>query len=113
MKYLPRLGTPIVLNEADRGNDRRYSYSYARRIVREARRKVELPEHVTLDACRHAGLTYLGDAGASAIEIRSGSAHGTMASLERYVKRTDAQQVSAARKVRARLRGTKSGSLSE
>jgi hypothetical protein len=36
-----------------------------------------------------------------------------MASLERYVKRTDAQQVSAARKVRARLRGTKSGSLSE
>jgi hypothetical protein len=57
LKYLPRLGTPIVLNAADRGNDRRYSYSYARRIVREARRKVELPEHVTLDACRHAGLT--------------------------------------------------------
>jgi hypothetical protein len=57
LMYLPRLGTPIVLNEAERGTDRRYSYSYARRIVREARRYVELPEHVTLDACRHGGLT--------------------------------------------------------
>jgi hypothetical protein len=71
IKHLPRLGLPIVLNASERGPDRRYSYSYARRIVREARRKVGIPEHVTLDACRHGGLTHLGDAGATAVEIRA------------------------------------------
>ena len=39
-----------------------YSHSYPMRIVRDARRKSGLPEHVTLTACRHGGMTELGDA---------------------------------------------------
>jgi hypothetical protein len=78
---LRRLGTPIVLKESERGPGRRYSLSYARRRVREARRAAGLPEHVTLDACRHGGLTALGDAGATAFEIRAMSAHKTLAGV--------------------------------
>jgi hypothetical protein len=110
---LPRLGLPIVLNATERGPDRRYSFSYARRLVRKARKAADLPKHVTLDACRHGGLTHLADAGATAVEIRAKSAHGTMASLERYVKKTDPQKVAASKKGRDRISGTKSGGLSE
>jgi hypothetical protein len=110
---LNRLGTPIVLNASERGPDRRYSLSYARRRVREARRKAGLPEHVTLDACRHGGLTALGDAGATAFEIRALSAHKTLASVQGYVKPTDTQKLSGSRKRRTLIRGTKSEDLSE
>ena len=110
---LGRLGTPIVLNETERGPDRRYSLSYARRRVREARRAAGLPEHVTLDACRHGGLTALGDAGATAFEIRAMSAHKTLASVQGYVKGTDTQKLSGSRKRRTLISGTKSEDLSE
>jgi hypothetical protein len=43
-----------VLSEVERGTDRRYSYSYVRRLVREARRSAGIAEHVTLDASRMA-----------------------------------------------------------
>ena len=95
---LARLGTPIVLNESERGPDRRYSLTYARRRVREARRAALLPEHVTLDACRHGGLTALGDAGATAFEIRAMSAHKTLAGVQGYVMGTDIQKLSGLRK---------------
>lgn len=59
---LPRIGLSVVLTPGERGKPRPYSESYARRIVREARRRAGLPEHVTLTACRHGGMTELGDA---------------------------------------------------
>jgi hypothetical protein len=60
---LPKIGTSIVLTPGERGNVRPYSYSYARRIVRVARERAGLlPKHVTLTACRHGGMTELGDA---------------------------------------------------
>ena len=62
---LPRLGTPIVLNANERGPDRRYSFSYARALVRKARIAAGLPAHVTLAACRHGGVTALRDMGAT------------------------------------------------
>jgi hypothetical protein len=110
---LRRLGTPMVLNENERGSDRGYSLSYARRRVREARRSAGLPEHITLDACRHGGLTALGDAGATAFEIRAMSAHKTLSSVQGYVKPTDTQMLSGSRKRRALTIGTKSEDLSE
>jgi len=57
-----------------------------------------LPEHVTLDACRHGGLTALGDAGATAFEIRAMSAHKTLAGVQGYVMGTDIQKLSGLRK---------------
>jgi hypothetical protein len=53
---LPRIGLSVVLTPGERGKPRPYSESYARRIVREARRRA-MPEHVTLTACRHGGMT--------------------------------------------------------
>ena len=47
--------------EKAKGEPRPYSHSYAKRIVREARRAAGLPEHVTMTACRHGGMTELGD----------------------------------------------------
>jgi hypothetical protein len=99
----------IVLNTNKRGPAPFNKLSYARRAVREARRAANIPEYLTLDACRPGGPTCYGDAGASAIELRARSAHGTISSPERYVKRIEAQQLGAARKGRARLSATNSG----
>jgi uncharacterized membrane protein len=64
------------------------------RIVRNARRKAGLPEHVTLTACRHGGMTELGDA--------SLTEQGVMASVPlseaKAQKRRDAEDDQAPRK---------------
>jgi hypothetical protein len=74
---LPRLGLPIVLTAGRRGPARPYSDEYAQRKVREARARAGLHSHVTLDACRHGGLTELGDAGATEFEGMAASMHRT------------------------------------
>src|SRR5262252_3314271 len=56
------VGVPIVLTTGERGPARPYSMAYAQRRVREARTAAGLPSHITLDACRHGGMTELGDA---------------------------------------------------
>ena len=75
---VPRLGIPMVLLEPERGprssgtgkrTPRLYSLEHARHLVQEARAKAGLPKHVTLAACRHGGMTELGDAGLT--EFRS------------------------------------------
>jgi hypothetical protein len=69
---LPRLGIPIVMFQPVRGarssttgerQPRPYSLEHARHLVQRARTKANLPERVTLAACRHGGRTELGDAG--------------------------------------------------
>lgn len=97
---LPRLGLPIVLTAGRRGPARPYSAEYAQRKVREAREKAGLGSHVTLDACRHGGLTELGDSGATEFEGMAASMHKTPQALRLYVKRSETQRVSAARKRR-------------
>lgn len=97
---LPRIGIPIVLTAGVRGPARPYSSEYAQRRVREARLKAELGTHVTLDACRHGGLTELGDAGATEFEGMSASMHKSPQALRLYVKRSETQRASAARKRR-------------
>ena len=72
---LPRLGLPIVLTAGRRGPARPYSDEYAQRKVRKARIRAGLGDHVTLDACRHGGLTELGDAGATEFEGMAASMH--------------------------------------
>lgn len=59
---LARLGLPIILTSGERGPARPYAHVYAQRRVREARAAAKLGSHVTLDACRHGGMTELGDA---------------------------------------------------
>jgi hypothetical protein len=106
---VPRLGVPIVLFEPERGpknastgkrTPRLYSLEHARHVVQRARAKAGLPKHVTLAACRHGGMTELGDAGLTEPQIMSLSAHETPAAARVYVKRTELQRMSAARKRR-------------
>ena len=54
---LPRVAIPVVVTSGKKGAVRPYSFPYAKRIVREARRAAGLPEHVTMTACRHGGMT--------------------------------------------------------
>jgi hypothetical protein len=69
----------------------------------KARNEAKLGSHVTLDACRHGGLTELGDSGVTEQEGMSASTHKTPQALRLYIKRTEAQRVAAARKRRARI----------
>jgi hypothetical protein len=86
---LPKLGLPIVLTKGERGPARPYSDEFAQRRVREARKFAELGAHATLDACRHGGMTELGDAGATEAETMASSIHKTPNAARLYVKRTN------------------------
>lgn len=102
---LPRLGTPIVLTPGKRGPSRPYSEVYAAHLAQKARGLANLPAHVTLDACRHGGMTELGDAQATEQEIMSVSGHRTPDAARLYVKRTESQRLSAVRKRRRWVKG--------
>jgi integrase len=97
---LPRLGLPIVLTTGARGVRRPYSHFYARSLVRRARAAAKLAPHVTLDACRHGGMTELGNAELTEQGVMTLSGHKTPQAARLYVKRTERQRVSAARKRR-------------
>jgi hypothetical protein len=62
---------------------------------------VGLAEHVTLDACRHGGMTELGDAELAEQGVMALSGHRTPEAARLYLKRTDHQRVRAAAKRRA------------
>ncbi len=97
---LARLGLPIVLTSGERGPARPYAHVYAQRRVREARIAANLGSHVTLDACRHGGMTELGDAELTEQGVMTLSGHKTPQAARLYVKRTEHQRMRAARKRR-------------
>jgi hypothetical protein len=103
LAQLERRAIPIVVTAGKRGAAHPYSFSYANRIVRNAARRAGLPEHVTMEACRHGGLTELGNAELTEQEEMSLSGHSSPDALRRYVRKTDSQRLSATRKRRAWL----------
>jgi hypothetical protein len=76
------------------------SDSRVRVLVRKARIQAKLAAHVTLAACRHGGMTELGDAGLTEQGVMSLSGHKTPEASRLYVKRTEKQRVKAASKRR-------------
>ena len=98
---LPRLGTPIVVTAGQRGPARPYSMTFAAARVRKARKLAGLAEYVTLDACRHGGMTELGDAELAEQGVMALSGHRTPQAARLYVKRTEHQRQRAAAKRRA------------
>ena len=96
-----RAAITIVVTPGKRGIPRPYSLSYANRIVRKAAQIAGISEHVTMTACRHGGLTELGDAQLTEQEEMSLSGHTSPDALRRYIKRTEKQRLSATRKRRA------------
>jgi len=97
---LPRLGVPIVVTKGSRGPSRPYAIVYAQAKVREACERAQLRPHVTLDACRHGGMTEPGDAELAEQGVMALSGHKTPQAARLYVKRTDRQRVTAATKRR-------------
>jgi type V secretory pathway adhesin AidA len=73
---------------------------YAQAKVREARESAKLGAHVTLDACRHGGMTELGDAELAEQGVMALSGHKTPQAARLYVKRTELQRITAATKRR-------------
>jgi hypothetical protein len=106
---LPRLGLPIVLTSGERGPAHPYSMVYAQRRVREARERAGLGKHVTLDACRHGGLTEAADAGATDQGLRALSGHKTTAALRVYLKQTAVQRMVASHQRREHVEKNRSG----
>lgn len=97
---LPRIGVPIVVTKGSRGPSRPYAMVYAQAKVREARESAELGAHVTLEACRHGGMTELGDAELAEQGVMALSGHKTPQAARLYVKRTERQRIAAATKRR-------------
>lgn len=108
IERLPRSGVPLVLFTPQRGpkdssgkrTPRLYSEPYAQHLIQKARLDAKLPQHVTLEACRHGGMTELGDFELTEQEIMSLSGHVTPAAARLYVKRTERQRLQAAVKRR-------------
>jgi hypothetical protein len=100
---LEHLGVPMVLMRPERkgGPARPFLLRTARNRVRAAARKAGLPEDLTLAACRHGGLTELGDAELTEQGVMALSGHRTPEAARLYVKRTETQRAAAARKRRA------------
>jgi hypothetical protein len=95
LSRVPRLGVSMILLNAERGGVRPYSESYADHLVQKARKLAGLPSHVTLAACRHGGMTELGDAEITEQGIMALSGHRTPQAARVYVKRTERQRLAA------------------
>ncbi len=100
---LPRLGVAVVLLNPTRprGPPRPFKMRDARARVRDAARAAGLPNWLTLDACRRAGLNEIADADLTETQEMAMSGHTTPNAKRRYVKRSEAQRLIAARKRRA------------
>lgn len=111
LDQLERLGVPIVLMRSQRKHKgaevpaKPFTLREARKRVRDAAEKAGLPAWLNLAACRHGGLTELGDADLTEQGVMALSGHKTPDAARLYVKRTDAQRLNAARKRRAWVQG--------
>ncbi|PPD07081.1 MAG: hypothetical protein CTY28_11355 [Hyphomicrobium sp.] len=109
---LERLGVPIVLTKFRDKNAqqaRPFKLRDARAKIRKAAMKANLPADLTLAACRHGGLTELGNAELTEQGVMALSGHKTPQAARLYVKRTETQRATAARRRRAWVEGSKSG----
>lgn len=112
---LERPGTPIVMFRTVRGprdksgqrTPRLCSEPYAQHLVQQARKLANLPAYVTLEACRHGGMTELGDCGQTERQIMSLSGHVTPRAARLYIKRTASQRLTAATRRRDLIDGKK------
>jgi hypothetical protein len=113
---LERLGVPVVLLKPQRKKStpaRPFKLRDARARVRRAAVKAKLSSHVTLAACRHGGLTELGDAELTEQGVMALSGHRTPEAARLYIKRTETQRVTAARKRRAWIESGQNAERSE
>jgi len=110
---LHHLGVPIVLMQPKPlgaqmpGPAKPFLLRTARTRVRRAAKKAGLPDWLTLAACRHGGMTELGDAELTESGIIALSGHRTADAARGYIKRTDIQREAGLLKRRAWVEATK------
>ena len=97
LEKLPHRGIPMILREIRTRNGvafKPYSYSGFEKLIQNLRTQIEgVPSYFTLDACRHGGMTELGDSGVSEQGGMSLTGHSTPQALRLYVKRTEVQRM--------------------
>jgi hypothetical protein len=101
---LEQLGVPIVLLKPKGKKpkpSRPFKMRDARARVRKAAEDAKLQPDLTLAACRHGGLTELGNAELTEQGVMALSGHKTPQAARLYVKRTETQRIIAARRRRA------------
>ena len=107
LSHLPRRGVPMILLSVKRGPDkgttRPFAFVTLQHRVQTLRKKLGLPAHFTMDACRHGGMTELEEAELTDGQGRALSTHKTQQSYENYAKRTAKRMLSATRKRHAHL----------
>ena len=119
LDLLPRIGVPIVLmqskplGKSKPGPAKPFLLRTARTRVRRAAKKAGLPDWLTLAACRHGGLTELGDAELTEPGIIALSGHRTADAARGYVKRTEVQREAGLLKRRAWVEAVKEEQVSE
>jgi hypothetical protein len=103
LDWPPRLGVAIVLFKPVRpkGPARSFELRDARARLRKAARAAGLPDWLTLDACRRAGLNEIADSDLTEPQEMAMSGHTTPNAKRRYIKRSEAQRLIAARMRRA------------
>lgn len=112
---LERLGAPIVLMQPKPLRKQMPSPAKpcllrtARARIRRAAKKAGLAEWLTLAACRHGGLTELGDPELTEPGIIALSGHRTADAARGYVKRTEVQREAGLLKRRAWVEARKVG----
>jgi hypothetical protein len=95
---LTRLGTPMILYEAEPGKAKTFSMSTMQHKVQRIRKQLNLPKHFTFDACRHGGMTELEEAELTDGQGRALSAHRTQQTYAGYAKRTEKRMLTATKK---------------
>lgn len=98
LSHLTRRGVPMILREVEKGKSKPFAFPTMQHIVQRMRKKLNLPDYFTLDACRHGGMTELEEAELTEGQGRALSAHKTQQSYAGYAKRTEARMLSATRK---------------
>jgi len=117
---LERLGVPIVLMQPKPlgaqvpGPAKPFLLRTARTRVRRAAKKAGLPDWLTFAACRHGGMTELGDAELTESGIIALSGHRTADAARGYIKATEVQREAGLLKRRAWVQAiTEDGRLVE
>jgi hypothetical protein len=95
---LPRRGVPMILRQVSEDVAKPFAFVTMEHKVQRMRKKLGLPPHFTMDACRHGGMTELEEAELTDGQGRALSTHKTQQSYEGYAKRTEKRMLSATMK---------------
>lgn len=102
LSALPRRGVPMIMKASD--PPAVFTANQMGNVVRKMKRRIEgVPDHFSLDACRHGGMTELEEAGLTDGQGRALSGHRSRRAYEGYAKATMERAVEATRKRRGRV----------